>query len=80
LDISLHPDFFHVGDVAPHYDMTLSDGSQWRWYEGNWFQLKGPGSRPLSQEELNNFQSLNPATPDDDPFCGDCDAINPFSG
>ena len=74
LGLKLHPDFAHLGDVAPHYDVKLPDGSQWRWYQGNWFQLKGPGQgNPLTQQELNEFLNLN-LTPAPEPDeCETCD-------
>jgi hypothetical protein len=57
LDISLHPDFQHPGDVASHYDLKIR-GSEWRWYEGDIFQDKSEGGSPLSPDELNQFQSI----------------------
>ena len=58
LDISLHPDFLHDGDVAPHYDLNLPNGQTWRWYPGDWFQLSVRGDPPWTIQELNELNDL----------------------
>ena len=37
---SMHPDFYHGGDIGPHWDYTDKDGVCWRIFPDNHMELK----------------------------------------